>query len=291
MSLFYKALEPLTKRRREEYENQKAVYLDRIKSIRQDAENKEIAKEKIEALRKPILRQIIVNDTTVEAVCKVIDEKKPECVCLWRDEFTGFIKGLERYNKSDKTLFLEGYNGNPYTINRVKNDEPKQIPKLSISLLGGIQPDKLRPILKSGDDGFVSRFVFVFSEPQPLERQKFSIDEELFKNLFDRLDALLESTITLSSEALETLDEWIKENDAEKRYASGLIESSYGKFHGQLIRIACVLEHIFWAAKESESSPPTEISNDALESSIDLIEDYFKPMAKKIFCDGLHFVF
>jgi hypothetical protein len=281
MTPFYKALEPLKERRRQEYEAQNAAYLDRIKAIRKDEENKEISKEKIEALRRPILRQIIVNDATVEAICRVIDEKKPECVCLFRDEFTGILKGLEKYNKGDKSFFIEGYCGNSYTVNRVKNDKPISISKLSISLLGGIQPDKLRPILKDADDGFISRFLFVYSDPQNIifPESDFCLDEKLFADLFNKLDTQSELTLKLSPEALETFKEWAKDHDSEKRYASGLLESSYGKFHGQLVRLACVLEHIL------NDGPPTEISNDTFKKAIDLIEYYFKPMAKKIFCE------
>jgi hypothetical protein len=290
MALFYRGLEPLMKRRQEEYEIKKTIYLDRVKSIKNDEENKEIIKEKIESLRKPILRQIIVNDATIESICKAIDEKRPECICLFRDEFTGFIKGLEKYNNSDKSFFTEGYCGHSYTINRVKNEEPKYISKLSISILGGIQPDKLLPLLKDADDGFISRFLFVSSNPQNLEvldAKSFYLDEELFKKIFNELDMQLESTIVLSIEAFETFKEWCANHDLKKRYVSGLLESSYGKFHGQLIRLACVLEHILRAVGGLE--PPTEISNDTLRKAIYLIEYYFKPTAAKIFCECVDF--
>ena len=59
------------------------------------------------------------------------------------------------------------------------------------------------------------------------------------------------------------------------------MQSSYGKMGGQAVRLACSLEHILWALSE-EKEPPKTISKDTMLKAIVLIEDYFKPMMKKV---------
>lgn len=249
MTPFYKALTPLMHRRKEDYNHRKEVYLNRVKSIKEDKEKKSICSELIAGLNKPTLKQIILNDTTTEALCNAIEPDKPECICLFRDELVGFLKNLEKYNKNDKTLFLEGYNSNSYTINRVGKEEPIQIAKLSISLLGGIQPEKFAPILKSDDDGFISRFLFAHSDPTKIKviGDDFYFDNSLLQQIFNKLDADLKDTevLILSNESKQLFQKWLDKHFKDQDCASGLLGSSYGKMHGQIIRIACILEHLF----------------------------------------------
>ena len=50
---------------------------------------------------------------------------------------------------------------------------------------------------------------------------------------------------------------------------------------GQAVRLACALEHIIWALSD-QKEPPEIISEDTMLKAIVLIEDYFKPMLKKV---------
>ena len=53
---------------------------------------------------------------------------------------------------------------------------------------------------------------------------------------------------------------------------------------GQAIRLACVLEHIAWAWSDWKELPEI-ISKDTMLRAIVLIEDYFKPMLKKVLAE------
>jgi hypothetical protein len=271
-----KALKPLTDVRKIEYAMKKTEY--------KIALEKYASKELSEEPKKPILRQILINDATVEAIYRAINPENPECICIYRDELTGLIGTLSKYNDGDRSFFLEGYNSNPYTINRAKYEEPILISKLSLSVLGAIQPQKMKSILKGADDGFTSRLLFAFPDPIISEEPETDISENTLGLIFRKTDQLpaKEEKVSLTKEAREEFNKWHTENEINtQKCISGLLQSSCGKMGGQVIRIACVLEHIFWALGD-ESDPPKEISQDTVIKAIVLIEDYFKPMAEKV---------
>jgi hypothetical protein len=276
-----RAMAQLTEARKIEYGMQKREYKIQLEKYA----NKELSEEP----KKPILRQILINDATVEAIHKAIDPENPECICIYRDELTGLIGTLSKYNDGDRSFFLEGYNSNQYTINRAKYEEPIVISKLSLSILGTIQPQKMKSILRGADDGFTSRLLFAFPDPIISEEPETDISENILSLMFKKMDQLpaKEKKISLTKEAREEFNKWHMENEIKtQRYISGLLQSSYGKMGGQVVRIACVLEHIFWALSD-ESEPPKEISLNTVIKAIVLIEDYFKPMAQKVLSECL----
>jgi putative DNA primase/helicase len=282
---FYKALKPLNERRKADYKRLKRIYLDRVKDIKSNKENAAICNELIQALNKPILNQIVIGDTTIEGLCKAIDPNNPTCICLFRDEFYGVLKNLQTYNNNNKTPLVEGYNGNPYVINRAGKDEPILIDELLIVLAGGIQPDVLAEMLAAPDDGFPSRFLFAYSEPTKISviEDNPNFDNGLLQQIFDKLDTKLtgKTSLSLSAKAKILFQAFIDKHFEDQQCVSGSLASSYGKMHGQALRISCMLEHLFWAVKP-ESSPPTEVTADTLEKTICLMDFYFKPMVGKI---------
>jgi hypothetical protein len=274
-----KALKPLIEARKLEYQNKKKEYQVALENFE--------AKEISDKPQKPILRQLLISDTTVEAIHRAIDPENPECICVFRDELSGLMGSISKYSDGDRSFYLEGYSGNFYTVNRVKYDEPIIIPNLSISILGTIQPQKIRNMLREADDGFLSRFLFAFPKPIITEEPKTSVNEEKLSKIFQKLDQLpaKEKKISLSAEAKETFKEWHAEHEKKTQsYTTRLLQSSYGKMGGQAVRMACVLKHIYWALS-SETAPPTEISNDSILKAIVLVEEYFKQMAKKVFAE------
>jgi hypothetical protein len=299
MKPFDDALKLLQQKRKLEYAEQKKLYSDKVKEIKKDAKNKCIENELIAELKKPKLRQLTVNDCTIEAICRVIDPEKPECACVLIDELTGLFKRLDNYNKGDRSFYLTAYNGGSYTVNRVKLEEPIDIPKLSLSILGGIQPDKTGCLFKGDDDGFSSRFLYVWAERQGGDAFTDNLSPESIKllaEIFESLDSpsLLASpdksawsgvpggiVLSVSEDAKELFRSWQSNHDHQMKYMTGRKLSSYSKMEGQLFRIAANLEFIFWAMKK-QGSLPTEISGDAMKEGINLMENLFKPSLDKV---------
>jgi len=118
----------------------------------------------------PKRKRYFVNDSTVEKLGE-IQRDNPTGIIMVRDEFAGFMRGLERDGQENaRAYFLEGFEGSGFSytdrISRGTTKSPN-----TISMIGTIQPnpfDRLvRAYLRDGgaDDGFIQRLqVAVFPD-------------------------------------------------------------------------------------------------------------------------------
>ncbi len=112
----------------------------------------------------PQERRFIINDATVEKMGEIL-KYNPYGVLCYRDELHGFFQSMEKSGQeASRSFYLTGYNGNaPYTYDRIGRGTIT-IPRVCLSLLGGIQPGRLQEYINctlnggSGDDGFIQRF-------------------------------------------------------------------------------------------------------------------------------------
>ena len=98
---------------------------------------------------------------------------------MFQDELSGLLVRLdEKGQEAARAFYLEAWNGTQgYTFDRVERGTLR-IPRLSISLLGGLQPTKLREYVHSavtggrGDDGLAQRLQLLVY-PDLLDEWKF----------------------------------------------------------------------------------------------------------------------
>ena len=88
----------------------------------------------------------------------------------------------------------------------------------------------------------------------------------------------------LADDAAEIFDQWRREHSEAE--VSGSLASAFGKAPGHLLRLALVLEHLWWCAKTSIAMPPNRISKAAVLAAAGLVDDYLKPMAERVFGDA-----
>lgn len=111
---------------------------------------------------KPGRRRYLVNETTVEKLGEILSAN-PQGVLLFRDELSGFLRGMEREGReADRAFYLEAWNGDGrFTYDRIGRGTV-DIEALAVSVLGCIQPGPLREYMRAasegGDDGFIQRF-------------------------------------------------------------------------------------------------------------------------------------
>ena len=92
---------------------------------------------------------------------------------------------------------------------------------------------------------------------------------------------------TLTDDAADAFHQWRLEHDRSAAEASGTLASTYGKAPGQLLRLALILEHLWWCSPSTSTEPhPCRITVRAVQAAAGLIEDYFKPMAERVFGDA-----
>jgi hypothetical protein len=111
----------------------------------------------------PVMRRYYTNDATIEKLGE-LERDNPNGILLMRDELMGWLAGLEKEGKQeDRAFYLEGFNGTgSKVVDRIMRGSTF-IKNHCLSVLGGIQPDKLiayfeQQISGLGNDGLLQRF-------------------------------------------------------------------------------------------------------------------------------------
>lgn len=105
----------------------------------------------------------LLNDASYQKLGAVLGGN-PHGVMVFQDELSGLLMRLDAPGQeSARAFYLEAWNGQQsYTFDRIERGTVR-IPRLCFSLLGGLQPSKLREYLRSavfggkGDDGLAQR--------------------------------------------------------------------------------------------------------------------------------------
>jgi hypothetical protein len=194
---------------------------------------------------------------------------------------------MSRYSGGqDNEFWLEAWNGNSYAVERI--GRALQIDYLLISVVGGMQPDKLAQSFKGPADGMYARLLFAWPpEPtyQPLSDDALEIDPDIL-NALARLDGLAEfedgnlvvRSIELSAGARDRFEQFLQFLHREKQAFDGREREWLAKAPAHVLRLAGTLCLLDWAMRGG--AEPTEISAVFISAAIRLVQDYFWPHAR-----------
>ena len=104
-------------------------------------------------------------------------EGSPWGVLLLQDELSGFFGAMDKYNagkgaQADRAFWLRSFNGGQYAINRITRGATV-IDNVSVSMLGGIQPEPLIKISSdAADDGLLQRLFPIILRTNPVGRDE-----------------------------------------------------------------------------------------------------------------------
>ena len=112
----------------------------------------------------PVPRRYLVNDATVEKLGELLTGN-PWGLLVYRDELHGLLCSMDRQGQEGaRSFYLSGYDGNQaHAVDRIGRGEV-YIPRVCLSMLGGIQPGKVQSYVReavagsAGDDGLLQRF-------------------------------------------------------------------------------------------------------------------------------------
>lgn len=205
----------------------------------------------------PLPRRMRIDDITMEAAQEVA-RYNPQGVLAMQDELSGWFGGIEKYaggkgSAKDRSFWLRAFGGGSYAVNRISR-KPFLIENLSISVLGGIQPDAIRRVMADAtDDGLIQRFYPVVLRPSKLERD--DISDEAVKEY----DALIERLARMKPPKNFYGDQPLIFDEAAQKYRDQLHErhhnlvsmteninkklaAHFGKYDGMFPRL-CVIWH------------------------------------------------
>ncbi len=237
--------------------------------------------------------QIRVIDSTIEKLARILAGSK-KGVLQFRDELAAWLEGMSRYSESSaRAQWLEMYNGGTVRIDRVSLPEPVIIERALISILGGIQPDRLRSVLQTPDDGLLARFLFIWPEVPPLVRATPHGHLRDIKSTFERLNAwkipndksnLAE--LPFSNAAAELFFCFRQENRKTTKDMEGLLAGWIGKAPGLVARLAGLFTLID-QADAGGGSLPRYVTLETLNRALTLWRDYLYPMAMRALEDAI----
>lgn len=220
-----------------------AAWKEGVKAAMKDGNEVPLKPESATPGPEPIRPRYAITDATVEKL-GVILAKQPRGVLQFRDELAGWLQGMTRYSggSSDRPFWLEAYGGRAFQVERMGRD-PVYIDFLSVGVLGGIQPDKLKSLLfKTDDDGLLARFLPIWPNPAPLTRPTSGSNDSFLSAAFERLLALKMPThddctlrpwyVPFSEEAANLLQDYSETVRRWEGGAEGLLLSFTGKLPG-----------------------------------------------------------
>jgi putative DNA primase/helicase len=149
----------------------------------------------------PQPRRLIVIDANVPSMVEVL-LSSPNGVLVHRDELAALIAEMDAAGmEGARGFYLAGYSGKePYTQDRITRGLHRHVPHVCLSLLGGIQPARIAPLLREslatgGGDGFMSRFSLTVWPDNPgayrrIDRAPDAQARKAVFGVYDRLHAL-----------------------------------------------------------------------------------------------------
>jgi Protein of unknown function (DUF3987) len=103
----------------------------------------------------PKQTRLLLQDTTIEAAQEILKDS-PDGMLCYQDELSGWFGSIDKYSGArgaakDRAFWLEAFNGQSYSVNRIGRGAVF-IENLSVSILGGIQPEPIRKLADENMD-------------------------------------------------------------------------------------------------------------------------------------------
>jgi len=255
--------------------------------------------KKSPGLPRPELRErpsrdlLWLDDTTVQAVAKVIQENDRGKVSIIKDELSGWFGSFDAFGArggdNDRPQWLSFYESAERPIARVGGGF-WQLKSWGGPILGGIQPDVIKKLaIKFTSDGMLPRFMVVCPKPQGDEDEALQNDRaalELWNRVIDGLVNMeprgtrFEPQPVILSRAADAFvrekRRWIKQQvrcAADANLASML--SKWQGLHGRLM----IVSHCIADAAAGFKVPSPEVSLDVAKQTWAWMEEILLPHA------------
>lgn len=238
----------------------------------------------------------MIEDATMERLKGILAEPENQGGLLsFHDELASWIGGQDRYvaggKGGDRAGWLTAYNGDSATVDRKVEGGSVAIPAFAVSLIGGIQPEKLEKAVLSGvNDGLASRFLYVMPAPVPPKTPDHVPPVETLAAAFKRLANLSypeqRIIIPLQQEAKAAFEAWHHgTHNAALKAAHGAMKHIMDKHRGGVLRIALTLEYLWWAADPMAGPEPRAVSERAMGYALMLIDEWLIHHAARVFAE------
>jgi Protein of unknown function (DUF3987)/Bifunctional DNA primase/polymerase, N-terminal len=267
----------------------------------QAAENK--SKKTVKKPEKPPLKHLLHDDTSTEKLT-INMAASPHGAVAFYSELAAWFASFSRYSSggddsSGRALWNRAYDAERFKRDRVKNDGPPiVVPAAACSIVGAIQPDKLRQIWPKSHDGLLARPIYVWPRlaPLPSDQSDGNADDisggeayafrKVFRALYD-LPLVVDddgvshpAVLRLATEARSPFNTSKRDCERRARRERGLIGEWLGKGPGRILRLALTFQLMAWSLSNGGGAPPTSIALETLERAIRYF-DYAEGMLRR----------
>jgi putative DNA primase/helicase len=243
---------------------------------------------------------LLVHEATVEALAARMSEEynaNPRGMLLHRDELAGWYNGMNKYRGGkgdDRQFYLQCYNGGNFRSDRKDGARAVSVEDAYLNILGTIQPGIISTIFrgKEGDEGLTARFqLAVWPQlPDQIDYVDRRPDYDAIKAVEDRLGQIRKlspmdgkigggGVLRFSGPAQVIFDDWcLRFLNRPERHKEEMFAVHLSKYPGTFARLALVLHFMKYGGEASG-----EIDAETAKAARDLIEDYLKPHARRIY--------
>jgi len=267
-------------------------FLEQFKAFQKTREHKET---KEADLPEPIRKQLVIKDTTQEALLYALYHNPHGFGGIY-DELGAFLKSFNKYRSSggDEEVMLSLFSGKNLSINR-RSTAPIFIEHPFLSIIGSIQPKVLVNLLGNIkiDNGLTHRFLFTFPDnikrmgltnedvAEFIESDYAAMIKAIIRDDFFIKEGLSPRILHISYEGFEiykafrqVIDETI--NNEKSDAISGI----YAKLDTYCLRLSLILQVMYNACGKNRAA--NEISPLAMSNAVKLTR-YFEQNALKVF--------
>jgi hypothetical protein len=259
-------------------------------------------KQYAEEIQKPVNKQFLVNDITLEALVD-LHEQNPNAVGIFKDELAGWFKDMNKYRQgSDLEFWLSSWSGTSISLNR-KTSKSAFVEKPFLPVLGGIQPSVFEDFTTGSnkENGFVDRILISYPDLTVNSYNDSHMDDQIIEwyrsyvlNLRDVVNKNLlkfnekgeiESIVAKFDHKAE--QEWkrihdkitdIQNSDDENEYMKSMLP----KQKSYIPRFALIMQFI-WSSENEDYTVATIRKESLLRA--ERLSEYFINMSKLVKMD------
>ena len=227
-------------------------------------------------------REFYVDNITVESLDEIKGFQPNKAFTMIKDELSGLFASHGAYKGgrgSDKESFLSGWGGGGVKKNRRSKDSRVSLARDSLSITGGIQPDKLRALFGDFTDaqGEWARFLWYQMPMRPYKIPRhdaaYSLGD-LLESIYRKLDSLPELEFYFSKEGQKFYDDWYdKRYEQTRNETRPGLKAAMAKMPGQAARLIGVL-HVLNGVSSQTPEVQEEISLTTVRAGCHLAQFY-----------------
>jgi hypothetical protein len=227
-------------------------------------------------------REFYVDNVTVESLDEIKGFQPDKAFTMIKDELSGLFASHGAYKGgrgSDKESFLSGWGGGGVKKNRRSKDSRVSLARDSLSITGGIQPDKLRALFGDFTDaqGEWARFLWYQMPMRPYKIPRHGVTYSLgglLESIYRKLDSLPVLEFYFSKDGQNFYDDWYdKRYEQTRNETKPGLKAAMAKMPGQAARLIGVL-HVLNGVSSQPAEVQEEISLTTVRAGCHLAQFY-----------------